>query len=246
MMRSGNPALTADTFIGEGAAAQDEAMTIQGMVNKTAITLFIAAVAAVFVWNRFFAGLPVGGYMIAGALGGFVLALLAIFKKTAAPITTPIYGALEGLFLGGISATMEARYPGIVLPAVALTFGTLFALLLAYKSRMIEVTDNFRLGIVAATGAIGLVYLASIILGFFGIRIPLIHESGPIGIAFSLFVVGVAAFNLVLDFDFIEQGARQGAPKYMEWYGAFGLIVTLVWLYLEMLRLLSKLQSRRD
>jgi uncharacterized YccA/Bax inhibitor family protein len=187
----------------------------------------------------------VQGLMLGGMIGGLVVALITIFKKTAAPVTTPLYGALEGLLLGGLSATFEARYPGIVIQAVALTFGTLFALLAAYKSKMIAVTENFRLGLTAATGAICLVYLVGLVLSFFGIRIPLIHESGPVGILFSLFVVGVAAFNLVLDFDFIERGAESGAPKYMEWYAAFGLIVTLVWLYLEILRLLAKLQDRR-
>ncbi|MBI5210164.1 MAG: Bax inhibitor-1/YccA family protein [Elusimicrobia bacterium] len=244
-MRSGNPTLTADTFTLEGRVARDDAMTIQGTVNKTAFTLLVLTAAAAFVWSRAFAGLPVGGYMGLGALGGFVVALVTVFKKTAAPYTTPLYGALEGLFLGGISAGLEARYPGIVLNAVFLTLATLFGLLAAYKSRMIPVTQNLRLGIAAATGGIMLLYLAQMVMGFFGVRMPFLHESGPIGIAFSLFVVGIAAFNLVLDFDFIEQGADRGAPAYMEWYGAFGLTVTLVWLYLEILRLLVKLQDRR-
>jgi uncharacterized YccA/Bax inhibitor family protein len=152
---------------------------------------------------------------------------------------------LEGLFLGGISAFYEARYPGIVIQAVALTFGTAFALLMAYKSRLIRATENFKLGVFAATGGIFLLYLVSMVLGFFGIRIGFIHDSGPIGIGFSLVVVVIAALNLVLDFDFIEKGAEHGAPKFMEWYGAFGLVVTLVWLYLEILRLLGKLASRK-
>ena len=243
MIRSGNPALTADSFT--VPMLQDEAMTLQGTVNKTALALAITTAAAFYVWNRSFAGAPVQGFMLLGAIGGLVVALITIFKKTAAPWTPPAYAALEGLFLGGLSATFELRFPGIVLQAVFLTFGTLFALLAAYKSRLISVTQNFRLGIAAATGGILLVYLLSMILGFFGMRVPLIHESGPVGILFSLFVVGVAALNLVLDFDFIEQGAARGAPKYMEWYGAFGLIVTLIWLYIEILHLLAKLQSRR-
>jgi uncharacterized YccA/Bax inhibitor family protein len=148
------------------------------------------------------------------------------------------------LFLGGISAKLEAVFPGIVIQAVGLTFGTLFGLLMAYKSGLIKATENFKLGVVAATGGIMLLYFVSIVLSFFGIGIPFIHSSGTFGILFSLFVVVVAALNLVLDFDFIEQGAEQGAPKFMEWYAAFGLLVTLVWLYLEILRLLSKLRSR--
>ena len=151
----------------------------------------------------------------------------------------------KGLFIGGISAIFEVRYPGIVMQAVALTFGTLFCLLAAYKSGMIKPTENFKLGIVAATGAICVIYFISIIMGFFGASIPMIHGSGPVGIIFSLVVVTIAALNLVLDFDFIEQGSTMGLPKYMEWYAAFGLVVTLVWLYIEILRLLAKLQSRR-
>jgi uncharacterized YccA/Bax inhibitor family protein len=168
-----------------------------------------------------------------------------VFKKNWAIVTAPLYAVLEGLVLGGLSATFEARFPGIVIQAVGLTFGTLFALLLAYKSGVIKATENFKLGVVAATGGIALVYLAGFVLGFFGVSIPYIHGSGTIGILFSLVVVVIAALNLVLDFDFIESGAASGAPKYMEWYAAFGLLVTLIWLYLEILRLLAKLRSRR-
>ena len=178
------------------------------------------------------------------AIGGFVAALVTVFKKEWAPVTAPLYALVEGFFLGAISAMYNFMYEGIVLQAVMLTFGTLFALLFAYRSGLIKATENFKLGVVAATGGIALVYLATIVLGFFGVSIPLIHESGLVGIGFSLFVVVIAALNLVLDFDFIETGVEQGAPKYMEWYGAFGLMVTLVWLYIEFLRLLSKLQSR--
>jgi uncharacterized YccA/Bax inhibitor family protein len=184
-------------------------------------------------------------FLLGGAIGGFIVAMVTIFKKTWAPVTVPIYALLEGLFLGAISAMFEQMYPGIVIQAVGLTFGTLFALLFAYKSGLIKATENFKLGVVAATGAVALIYMASIVLSFFGTSIPYIHESGTIGILFSLAVVVIAALNLVLDFDFIETGAERGAPKYMEWYGAFGLLVTLIWLYLEMLRLLSKLNSRR-
>ncbi|HST45904.1 MAG TPA: Bax inhibitor-1/YccA family protein, partial [Luteimonas sp.] len=164
--------------------------------------------------------------------------------KTWAPVTAPMYALVEGFFLGAISAMYNHMYNGIVLQAVMLTMGTLFALLFAYRSGLIKATENFKLGVVAATGGIALVYLATIVLGMFNINIPLIHESGLVGIGFSLVVIVIAALNLVLDFDFIETGAEQNAPKYMEWYGAFGLMVTLVWLYLEFLRLLSKLQSR--
>jgi uncharacterized YccA/Bax inhibitor family protein len=188
---------------------------------------------------------PVSPLLWLGLLGGAVVGLVTAFKPAFAPVTTPIYAALEGLFLGGLSGLYELRYPGIVMNAVGLTFGCLAALLAAYSSGLIRPSENFKLGIVAATGGIALLYMVSMGLGFFGKSIPFIHESTPIGIAFSVFVVGLAALNLVLDFDFIEDGARRGAPKYMEWYGAFGLLVTLVWLYLEILRLLAKLQNRK-
>ena len=236
-LRSGNPALGANTFTRVPPVADHEAMTIGGTVNKTAMSLAILFVAAMYVWGRGAATgqLPMA-WVVGGFIGGFIVALVTIFKKTWAPYTTPLYAGLEGL---------EQSYPGIVAQAVFLTFGTLGALLLAYRSGLIRATENFKLGVVAATGGIGVVYLLSFVLGFFGINIPLIHSTGTFGILFSLFVVVIAALNLVLDFDFIEEGAERGAPKYMEWYGAFGLLVTLVWLYLEILRLLAKLQSRR-
>ena len=241
--RSGNPALRDDTFRSAGRAFGAEAMTLQGTVNKTGLSLLILLAAAAFVWNLDAAVASV--FILLGLVGGLVAALVTIFKKTAAPYTVPIYAAFEGLLLGGISAMYEQRYEGIVINAVALTFGTLAALLLAYRSGLVRATENFKLGIFAATGGIALVYLISMVMGFFGRTIPYIHESGTIGIGFSLFVVVIAALNLVLDFDFIERGAEMGAPRYMEWVGAFGLLVTLIWLYLEILRLLAKLQDRR-
>ncbi|PJJ98188.1 hypothetical protein CO615_09235 [Lysobacteraceae bacterium NML75-0749] len=252
-MRSGNPALKESTFLdlGSGALSQapGHAMTLNGTVNKTGLLLLLAVLTAAFSWSQTFTatGEVASGamfYMIGGAIAGFVLALITAFKKTWAPVTAPLYALAEGFFLGTISAIYNARFEGIVLNAVLLTFGTLFALLFAYRSGLIRATENFKLGVVAATGGIALIYLATIVLGFFNINIPYIHESGLIGIGFSLFVVVIAALNLVLDFDFIETGVEQGAPKYMEWYGAFGLMVTLVWLYVEFLRLLAKLQSR--
>lgn len=219
-------------------------MTISGTVNKSAALLFLAVCGAAYTWNLFKQGGNVMPWMGAGAIGGLIVGLVTMFKKTWAPITAPVYALLEGLFLGGLSAAMAAKFEGIVFQAIMLTFGTLFSLLLAYRSGLIRATENFKLGIVAATGAIFLIYLAGWILSFFGKSIPYIHQSGWVGIGFSLVVVVIAALNLVLDFDFIEQGAAQGAPRYMEWYAAFGLMVTLVWLYIEILRLLSKLRSR--
>jgi len=252
-MRSGNPALKESTFLDLGSGAvvsrDGEAMSLNGTVNKTAILLLLTVLTAAFAWSQ--ALTPAGElapgfgiYVWGGAIGGFVIALVTVFKKAWSPVTAPMYALVEGFFLGAISAMYNHLYEGIVLQAVMLTFGTLFALLMAYRSGLIKATENFKLGVVAATGGIMLVYLASIVLRMFGMNIPLIHESGIVGIGFSLFVIVIAALNLVLDFDFIETGVEQGAPKYMEWYGAFGLMVTLVWLYLEFLRLLSKLQSR--
>ncbi len=222
-----------------------EVMTVRGTVNKTALALLLLFITASFVWNQATAGAPVGLWIGVGVIGGLITALITVFKRTWAPITTPAYAALEGLALGGISAMFEAKYPGIVSQAVFLTFGTLGGLLLAYRSGLIKATENFKLGIVAATGGIFFVYMIGFILSLFGSGIPLIHSSGTFGILFSVFVVVIAALNLVLGFDFIEERAEQGAPKYMEWYAAFGLMVTLIWLYLEILRLLAKLQSRR-
>lgn len=244
-MRSGNPALHADTFSRAPAMPGAEQMTIGGTVNKTALSLFILLIAASYIWNRGAADPALPVWIIGAVIGGLIVAIATTFKKTWAPITTPVYAALEGVALGGISVIFERQYPGIVSQAVFLTFGTLAALLLAYRSGLVKATENFKLGIFAATGGIALLYLASFVLGFFGMSVPLIHSSGTWGILFSMFVVVIAALNLVLDFDFIETGVERGAPKYMEWYGAFGLLVTLVWLYLEILRLLAKMQSRR-
>ena len=252
-MRSGNPAFQESTFLdlGSGTVVSRDAgtMTLNGTVNRTGILLLLAVLTGAWSWSQAFGAdgavnPAIGMYVWGGLLTGLVLGMVTIFKQAWSPVTAPLYAIAEGVFLGAISAMFDARFNGIVMQAVLLTFGTLFAMLFAYRSGLIKATENFKLGVVAATGGIFLVYLATIVLGFFGIQIPLIHESGIVGIGFSLFVVVIAALNLVLDFDFIETGVERGAPKYMEWYGAFGLMVTLVWLYLEFLRLLSKLQSR--
>jgi len=245
-MKSSNPALGDKTFERYQPGIQTAgAMTINGTINKTLILLALVIIPAVWVWDMFYeSGVEgIGLWMYGGLFGGLIFAFITIFKKTWAPFTAPIYAILEGLLIGGLSAVVEAQFSGIVFQAVALTFGTLFAMLVTYRIGLIKVTEKFKMGVVAATGAIFVVYMLSFVLGFFSVNVPFIHSGGTIGILFSLFVVVIAALNLVLDFDFIEKGAEHGAPKYMEWYGAFGLIVTLVWLYIEFLRLLSKLRQ---
>ena len=207
----------------------------------TVISLLILMLTATYTWNS-----PSPGLMIVGGIGGFIVAMITIFKRHLSPITVPIYAALEGLMLGGVSMMFEQLYPGIVSQAIFLTFGILASLLIAYKSGFIKPTENFKLGVAAATGGIAIIYMISWVMSFWGGSIPLIHSSSTFGILFSVGVIIIAALNLVLDFDFIEQGSQMGAPKYMEWYGAFGLMVTLIWLYLEILRLLAKLNSRRN
>jgi uncharacterized YccA/Bax inhibitor family protein len=250
-MRTGNPALNKKTFEDLAPSATGEVMSLEGVVNRTAILLLAAVIPAAWVWGRVVRaadpGVALGeltGWIVGCLIGGVVLAIATIFRKHWAVVTGPLYAACQGVVLGAISAFMELTYPGIVIQAVAATFGVLLMLLLAYRSGLIKATENFKLGVVAATGGIALIYFVTIGLGFFGVPVPYIHESGWIGIGFSVFVVIIAALNLVLDFDFIEQGVDAGAPSYMEWYAAFGLIVTLFWLYLEILRLLGKLRSR--
>ena len=249
LMRSSNPTLNDNAFRSEQVAYGQEVMTVQGTVNKTGILLLCTVATAAWTWNMFFhspnreAVMPLAAL---GGIGGFIVAIVTVFKKNWAPITAPIYALLEGLILGSLSALFELRFPGIAIQAVSLTFGVMIVMLLAYRSRIIPVTNKLRMGIVAATGAIALLYVTQMVFGFFGHTfLNSVNGSTTIGIGFSLLVVGIAALNFVLDFDFIERGAQFGAPKYMEWYGAFGLMVTLIWLYMEMLRLLSKLRDRR-
>jgi len=256
-MRTSNPVLSEKAFEAKRAYGAGETMSIQGVVNKSFFLLFLVFLSASWMWSKIFQPVPqyqdalsysttaVMPFMMGGAFIGFILAMVTVFKMQWSKVTAPLYSICEGLFLGGISAIFELRYPGIVLQAVGLTFGVLFSLLLAYKSGFVRVTDKFRLGVTSATMAICLFYLGDLILRFFGSGIPWIHQGGMLGIGLSLIIVIVAALNLVLDFDLIESLASRGAPKYMEWYGAFALMVTLIWLYLEILRLLAKLNQRR-
>ena len=235
--RSGNPAFTRN-FENAETFSQTERMTLDGAVNKTAILLALCFGGAFAGWN-------VPALMVPGALIGFVLALVTIFRSPAkAGTTAPFYAAFQGMALGGITVLAEMQYPGIGIQAIGLTFGILASLLFCYKSGIIKPTENFRLMVFSATMGIAILYLVSFIMSFFGSGIGFIHSNGLFGIGFSVFVVGIASLNLVLDFDFIEDGAEKGLPQYMEWYGAFSLMVTLVWLYIEILRLLMKLRSR--
>lgn len=250
MMRSANPVLQDDTFAGNGyrSSIATETMTIHGVVFKTLMLVLLALLSAGWTWSKFYqsGGNPasVTALVTIGAIGGLILAVITAFKPAWAYITAVFYALFEGLFIGGFSAMMELQFSGIVIQAAGLTFGTLIAMLLAYQSGLVKATERFKMGVMAATGGIALVYIATLALGFFGVQVPFIYGNGWTGIAFSLFVVVIAALNFVIDFDFIEQGQARGAPKYLEWYGAFALMVTLVWLYIECLRLISKLRSR--
>lgn len=249
MMRSSNPALQEGVFSNFGYTRDiTNQMTVSGTVARTALLLLCSLVTAGWIWLKFF---NAGGnaaviqpYLWLGLIGGLILAFVTIFKKEWAPVTAVFYALLEGLVIGGLSAMFEVQFPGIVIQAAGCTFGTLAMMLLAYQTGLVRATERFKLGVFAATGGIALVYIVALGLSFFGISIPYIFDNGVFGILFSVFVVTIAALNLVIDFDFIEQGAARGAPKYMEWYGAFALMVTLIWLYIEFLRLLSKARSR--
>ena len=248
-MATANPAMSEAVYRRAGLAdTPTQVMTVQGSVLKTAILVVILLATAAYTWSQAVAGsTPIAyGLLIAGSIGGFITALVTIFIPKVSPFTAPIYAALEGLVLGAISAVFETMYPGIVIQAVGLSIGVLAVMLFLYGTGIIRATEKFKIGVVAATGAVCLVYLVDIVVSLFGTRLPFIHETGPVGIGFSLVVVVIAALNLILDFDFIEQGVRQQAPKYMEWYGGFSLLVTLVWMYLEILRLLAKLRGSRN
>ncbi|HCY35600.1 MAG: hypothetical protein DKM50_13850 [Candidatus Margulisiibacteriota bacterium] len=240
MIRTGNPALQGDLVPSTRSFDPLQEMSIEGTTNKSFILLALAALSSWWIWSN----PTLMSLFLVGMIGGFIVALITIFKKNWAPVTAPLYAVLEGFALGGLSVYMELEYPGIVLQAISLTFGTLFVMLAAYRTGIIKVTEKFRLAVFIATGGIALVYITDLILSLFGIKVSFIYQNGAIGILFSLFVVAIAALNLILDFDVIETLSASGVPKYMEWYGAFSLMVTLVWLYLEIIRLLSKLRNR--
>ena len=244
--KSRNPALGIEVFNKTAVGnSPSQSMTIEGTVNKCGFLGLVTFVSALITWNTFQHTYGYNGiqqYVIGGSILGFVVALIIIFNKTTAPYLAPVYCALQGLAVGGLSLIMESVFPGIVIQALILTFSILFSLLFLYKFRIIKATENFKLIVGSATAGIAIAYLLSFVGGFFGFNLPFIHDNSIGGILFSVFVVIIAALNLVVDFDFIEHGAETNAPKYMEWYGAFGLMVTIIWLYLEILRLLGKLR----
>jgi uncharacterized YccA/Bax inhibitor family protein len=248
LFRTSNPALRANAFSGVRRDPSAPPMTLEGTVNKTAFLLFLVVVPATWVWSQVrtaFDSSVATPWIWLGAIGGLVVAIATVIKKEWSPVTAPVYAALEGLALGGVSALLETKYPGIVVQAVGLTFATLAAMLIAYRSGLIKATEKFKLGVVAATGAIALYYVIGFGLSFFRVAMPGLSGNGTASLVVSGVIVVVAALNLILDFDFIAGGVEAGAPKYMEWYGAFGLMVTLVWLYLEILRLLGNARGRR-
>ncbi|MEY4702429.1 MAG: hypothetical protein RIR96_326 [Bacteroidota bacterium] len=247
LFKSGNPTLSEgrfrDTVINIGSS---EAMTVRGTLNKFGFMLIMLMGTAFYSWKEVANfGENIMGLVLAGAIGGFVVALVMIFKKEWAKFLAPLYALLEGLFIGAVSAMYEASFPGLVANAVGLTFGVGVSMYFLYSFRIIKATERFKSVVMTATMGIAIFYFLVWILSMFGINnMSFLHEGSTFGILFSLGVVVIAALNLILDFDMIEQGAAAGAPKYMEWYGAFGLMVTFVWLYLEILRLLSKISSR--
>ena len=246
-MRSSNPVMTERIYEkAGGVSAGASVMTINGTINKIGIMLLLVIAAAAYTWNIVMGAEPAsaGTLAMVGAIGGFIMALVTVFRPQSSAITAPIYAILEGLFLGAISAIINAAYPGVAFQAVLLTIGTLFTMLFLYRSGRIRATPKFRRGVMMATGAVFFAYMISWIMSLFGMSMGFMHSAGPLGILINLVIIVIAALNLIMDFDFIEKGSRMGAPKYMEWYGAFGLMVTLIWLYIEFLRLLSRFAGR--
>lgn len=247
LFKSGNPTLSEKQFEKTISVSTGDSMTVRGTMNKFGFLMLMVMAGAFLTWNQFQNNSNPMTWMIGGAIGGFIVAIVMVFKKEWSPFLAPAYAILEGLFLGGVSAFfMEGFYDGIVGHAILLTFAVVAAMYFLYAFRIIQVTNKLRSIIFIATASIAVFYLLTWVLGFFGVQFEFLSASNYslFGIGFSIFVIVIAALNLLLDFDMIEQGVNMGAPKYMEWYGAFGLLVTIVWLYLEILRLLARLNSR--
>lgn len=253
IFKSGNPTLTQKMFDKSAniEASMQGTMTVRGAINKFGFLLLMVIAGAAYNWHMFQEGKPdtMNTLMIVGIIGGLISAIAIIMKPNWAGYLAPIYGLLEGLFIGGISAILNAafaeKYPGLIMQAVGLTFGVALAMFLLYNFRVIKATEKFRSAIMMATLGIGLFYLLTMVLRLFGVNVGFMNDGSMLSIGISLFIVAIASLNLILDFDMIEQGAERGAPKFMEWFGAFGLMVTLVWLYLEILRLLSNIANSK-
>jgi len=251
LFKSGNPALAEKRFrdtVLDDVVTYENAMTVRGTLQKFGFLMIMVLGTALYSWKEFASGGNTMPLILVGAFGGLIIAIILTFKKEWSPFLAPAYALLEGLFVGAISAyynyVFAAKAPFIIMNAVGLTLACAVAMYLLYSFKIIQATQKFKAIVMTATAGIGIFYLLTWVLSFFGVTLPFLHEGSLMGIGFSLFIVAIAALNLILDFDMIEQGAALGAPKYMEWYGAFGLLVTIVWLYLEILRLLSKLSSR--
>lgn len=256
LLESSNPTLSQKIFSQSATGAYGEVMTVRGAINKFGFLLLMVMAGAAFTWYQYYnqvsvltASQSVTPYLWGGVIGGLICALAIIFKPTWSPYVAPAYAILEGLFLGAISAIVNAafeeKYPGLILQAVGLTFGVAFAMFLLYNMRIIKATAKFRSIIVSATAGIFFFYLITLVLRLFNVNMPFMYDASPLGIGISLFIIAIAALNLILDFDMIERGADSGAPKFMEWYGAFGLLVTMIWLYLEILKLLVRIAGSR-
>lgn len=251
LFQSGNPTLSQKIF--SRSITQDEAgtMTVRGAMAKFGFLLFMVLAGAAYTWYLYYNNQPqtMMTLMWVGIIGGLISVIAISFKPTLAPYLSPAYGILEGFALGAISAVMneafKAKYPGLVIQAVGLTFGVAIAMFLLYNFRVIKATQRFKSIIFTATAGIFMFYVITLVLGLFHVNIPFMYDSSALGIGLSIFIVAIAALNLIIDFDMIEKGAEMGAPKFMEWYGAFGLLVTMVWLYVEILRLLSRFAGRK-
>ncbi len=249
LFKSGNPALSEKYFQKSLQLDHTDVMTERGTMNKFGFLFLMVIASASFTWNAFYEGKNVLPWVIGAAIAGLIIALIICFKPKTSPYLAPAYGLVEGVFVGGISATYNYAFaeqaPGIVMQAVGLTFGVVIAMYLLYRFGIIKATQKFKSIVITATVGIAFFYVLAMVLRLFGIQMPLIHEGTTMGIIFSLIVVSIAALNLILDFDMIENGVAMGAPKFMEWFSAFGLLVTIVWLYIEILRLLSKFAGRK-
>ena len=240
--RSGNPVLTSNAF--DISTDSSDVMTINGTVTKTFLSLCLVIISGYYSWIY----ISITNVLILPSiLFALILGGVTVFKKHLSPITVPIYAVVQGIFLGALSYTFNTLYDGIVVTAISYTLSILFVMLTLYRTGIIKPTENFKLGLAAGTGGIALIYLVNFVMSFFGTGLSImdINNASMLSIGFSLFVIVMAALNLVVDFDFIEEGSEKGAPKYMEWFGAFGLMVTLIWLYIEILRLLAKMNSRK-